>query len=135
MAEPTNEIQRWFEKLDKIHALEIEIARLQEKNTAGDRALTLARQALEHTQAASNEWRQENIDQRALFMTEEKVRGLMNAEEIKRMALEGRVVILEQAGYKSIGSHTTTESVWVKAIAVAGLFIGLYSIIAHYLKF
>lgn len=132
--DPTNDIQKWFDKLDKIHALEVEVARLQEKIIAGDRALTLAREALEHAQAASNEWRQENLDQRALFMTEEKVRGLMTAEEIQRRALEGRVVVLEKASLMYAGGHTTVESVWVKAIGLLGLLLVVLGIILHYVK-
>jgi hypothetical protein len=134
MPDATNEIQKWFDKLDKIQALEIQIARLQEKIIAQENALVLARQALERSQAASNEWRQENIDQRALFMTEDKVRGLMDTEESKRNALEGRVVILERANFLAQGSHVTAESVWVKGFAIAGALMGLYGILAHYLR-
>src|ERR1700733_1640888 len=104
---------------EKVQALEIEIARMQEQKKAADMALELARRALEHSQAASNEWRQENIDQRSLFMSEDKVRGLMATEATERRALEGRVGVLEKAGSTGEGRHGAFDSVWVRATTIA----------------
>jgi hypothetical protein len=123
-----------FGLLDKLHELEIEIARLQEQKDGSERALVLAREALEHNQAVSNEWRKENIDQRALFMTQEKAQGLINSEAQERRALDGRVSVLERQASSYTGSHSTIESVWVKAVAVAGLILGIFGLIVHYLK-
>jgi hypothetical protein len=121
-----------FGLLDKVHELEVEVARLQEQKNAADTALVIAREALEHNQAVSNEWRRENIDQRALFMTQEKAQGLINSESLERRALEARVTVLERAGSAYSGSHSTLESVWVKMVAIASLIIGLFGITLHY---
>lgn len=120
------------ELLEKLHQLELEITRLQEQKRAADIALDLAREALLHSQAAANEWRQENIDQRALFITEEKARGLANVEEGQRRALEGRVAVLEKAANQNVGGRIVAESVWVKAGVIASLLIGIAALILHY---
>jgi hypothetical protein len=117
---------------DKVQTLEIEIARLQEQKTASDRALELARVALEHSQAASNEWRQENIDQRGLFVTDDKVRGLLSAEAIERRALEGRVAVLEKVGSEGQGRHGAFDSLWTRAIGIAFVVIALAGLIAKF---
>src|ERR1700730_6725130 len=99
---PTN-FGELFGLLDKLHELEIEIARLQEQKDGSERALVLAREALEHNQAVSNEWRKENIDQRALFPTSQRVDGQFATESAERRALEARIAQLEQAGKRDEG--------------------------------
>jgi hypothetical protein len=118
--------------IEKIHRLEIEIARLQEQKEASGEALLLANAALQHNQAISNEWRNENIDQRALFMTKIEVQGLLNEEAGNRRALEGRVTVLEKASSTYSGGKSAIDSVWIKAIAIAGLMVTLLGLALHY---
>jgi hypothetical protein len=118
--------------IEKIHRLEIEIARLQEQKEASGEALLLANAALQHNQAISNEWRKENIDQRALFMTKIEVQGLLNEEAGNRRALEGRVTVLEKASSTYSGEKSAIDSVWIKAIAIAGLMVTLLGLALHY---
>jgi hypothetical protein len=111
MPETLAEIQRLKEK---VHELEIEIVILQTRVEAADKALELAKSVLEHTQAVSSEWRQESQTQRNLFMTSEKVRGLVAEEAILRRALEERVVALEQSNFMLEGKDSTYESIWLR---------------------
>ena len=113
-----------FVKLrEKVHSLEIDVARLQEKSKAAHDALAIASAALEHNQAVSNEWRKENIDQRALFMTDDKVRGLLAEEASERRAVEGRVTVLEKSASSDIGKRSAFDAVWVKGAVIATLIL------------
>jgi len=114
----------------KVNELEIEIVRLQEQKKAAAEALIIARAALDHNQSVSNEWRKENIDQRALYMTTEKAQGLINGEAQERRALEGRVSILEKAGSQGEGRHNAFDSLWTRAIGLALLLVALAGLIA-----
>lgn len=53
--------------------LALKIARLEERLNASDRATKIAQEALTHYQTVSNEWRQALNDQRAQFVTLDKV--------------------------------------------------------------
>jgi hypothetical protein len=114
---------------DKCHALEISVARLQEQEKASDKALTIATDALKHSQSVSNEWRKENLDQRALFPTTNKVDGQFATEGAERRALEARVLILEKSGNVGEGKHSAFEAVWVKFAVVVTLLIALAGLI------
>lgn len=118
---------------DKCHALEISVARLQEQEKAADKALTIATDALKHSQSVSNEWRKESLDQRALFPTTNKVDGQFATEGAERRALEARVLILEKSGNVGEGKHSAFETVWVKAAVVATLLIALAGLISKLL--
>jgi hypothetical protein len=108
---------------DKMHELEVDVARLQEQEKASDRALIIAADALRHAQATSNEWRKENLDQRALFPTTNKVDGQFTTEASERRALEARVVLLEKAGNAGQARSSAFGDVWVKFVAIAGLLL------------
>lgn len=101
--------------LEKVHKLELQIARLQEQKVASAEALVIARNALEHNQEISNEWRKENLDQRALFLTKIEAFGITNA-------LDARVAMLER----------DRNSVWVRALIIAGSIIGAVATIQHF---
>ena len=114
---------------DKVHSLEIAVARLQEQQVAGDKALVIANKSLEHTQAVSNEWRKENLDQRALFPTTNRVDGMFSVEASERRALEARVILLEKGSTVGQGRQSAFSDVWVKFVVVATLLmagIGLF---------
>jgi hypothetical protein len=108
---------------EKVHSLEVEVARLQEQQIAGDKALIIANKSLEHTQAVSNEWRKENLDQRALFPTTNKVDGQFSVEASERRALEGRVLLLEKGSTVGQGRQSAFGDVWVKFVVVATLLM------------
>ncbi len=111
-----------FVKLrEKVHELEVDVARLQENKKDADKALDLARTAMERSQAASNEWRQENIDQRALYPTVGKVEGLMQTEAAERRSLEARISALEKSNLQNVGRGSAFNDVWLKFITVATL--------------
>jgi hypothetical protein len=95
------------------NGLDIKVARLEERLIASDRALELARESLKSWQAASNEWRQENIDQRAQYMTIDKTQALLAAESAQRYSLEARVRILEDTAKLSVGQHSAINTTWV----------------------
>jgi hypothetical protein len=118
-----NEVNFEGKLWERLHSLEVDVARLQEGKKAAEIALALANKALEHTQAQQNEWRQENIDQRALFMTEDKTRGLLSEEGAERRALEGRVSVLEKGGSAQSGRHSAFEDVWLKFAVVVTLLM------------
>ena len=79
--------------------------------------------ALRHAQEVSNEWRKENIDQRALFMTEDKTRGLLAEEASERRAIDGRVAVLEKGGSSATGRHSAFEDIWLKLTVIVTLLI------------
>ena len=111
-----------FVKLrEKCHLLEIAVARLQEQELASDRALVIANQSLQHSQAVSNEWRKENIDQRALYPTISKMEGMFATEGSERRALENRIVVLEKGQSSDLGKNATWGIVLVIAIALLGV--------------
>jgi len=119
-----------FVKLrDKVHALEISVARLQEQEKAAAAALVIAREALTHAQEVSNEWRKENIDQRNLYPTSSKMEGLFATESSERRSLENRIIILEKINATGGGRHTAFEAMWVKFVAVSALVMTALSII------
>ena len=96
---------------EKCHELEISVARLQEQELASDRALVLANQSLQHSQQVSNEWRKENIDQRALYPTIAKVEGMAATESSERRSLENRIILLEKAQSMQAGRLATWGTV------------------------
>jgi hypothetical protein len=123
MSEPPN-LDDLSGMRERIHDLDVEVARLQEQKKASDVALDLARHALEHAQQNSNEWRQENIDQRALTLSKNEANGLFATEASERRALESRIVVLER----------DSSSVWLRALVVAGLVLGAVATVLHFWK-
>lgn len=110
---------------EKAHDLEVKVARLEEQEKAGDRALAIASRALEHSQTVSNEWRKENIDQRALFPTTAKVDGQFQTEAAERRAVESRVYVLEKASNADQGKHSA-NILWLGlAITIVNILIGV----------
>jgi hypothetical protein len=55
----------------------VRITRLEERHSALKAAIKLARKDLRAYKASANEWRNENMDQRRLFVTTEKAEGMM----------------------------------------------------------
>jgi hypothetical protein len=108
---------------EKVHELEVEVARLQEQEKAADRALVIANKALEHSQASSNEWRKENIDQRATYPTISKVDGQFSTESSERRSLENRIILLEKSGSADQGKHSAFDVVWVRAAVVISMLL------------
>lgn len=120
--------------VDKINALSVQLARLEEKLMASDKALDLARVALQAWQATSNEWRQENIDQRAMYMTREKVESLISAESISRNALSNRLELLEQKAQVDMGSQKAASSIWAVAVTVTTVIISTTMLVIKFFK-
>jgi hypothetical protein len=96
---------------DLVQAL-LDIARLQEQIKASDRALTLADAVLEQWKHGTNEWRQENVDQRNLFPTKDRVDGLIDT-------VNGRINTLEKQGAKLSGVWAVVVLLWPVAVALA----------------
>jgi hypothetical protein len=117
---------------EAVHQLEVHVAVQAAEAKASEKALVLARNALEHAQAASNEWRQENIDQRALFMTEDKVRGLFETEAAERRSLESRILSLEKIKVADTGRSSAFSSVWVVTTTIAFIVIAAVGLIVRY---
>jgi hypothetical protein len=115
--------------LEKIHDLEVDVARLQEQEKAAGRALIIANEALKHSQAVSNEWRKENIDQRALYPTIPYVDGKFSTEGSERRSLEARVYLLEKAGSTGSGRSSAFSDVWVKFVVVATLLMAAWGLV------
>jgi hypothetical protein len=109
--------------------VDVKIARLEEKLAASDRALELARQALGTWQAASNEWRQENIDQRAMYMTTDKATSLIQAESSQRYALEARVRVLEDSNKSDTGRHGAFNTTWIVIAFIITTAISIVTVI------
>jgi hypothetical protein len=99
---------------DLTHKLDVEVAVLKQAKADSDKALVIADEALKHAQAVSNEWRKENIDQRATYPTIAKVDGQITTEQAERRALESRVVLLEKTGNADLGKHSAFDTVWVR---------------------
>lgn len=99
-----------------------DIARLQEKVTAAAAALEIARQTMESYKITNNEWRQENLDQRSLFPTEDKVRGLIDA-------LAMQVNMLKENRQEEMGRHAGLNSVWVAVTVGGALFLTAIGIV------
>jgi lipid II:glycine glycyltransferase (peptidoglycan interpeptide bridge formation enzyme) len=102
---------------DENGELRIAVARLEERLKAADQALELARESLERWQAASNEWRKENIDQRNLYPTTDKVNAMI-------AAIESRVATMEKAGTFTAGKHGAFGTVWAAIAGLAGIIAG-----------
>jgi hypothetical protein len=118
-----------FVKLrEKVQSLEIAVARLQEQELASDRALVIANQSLQHSQAVSNEWRKENIDQRSLYPTISKMEGMFATESSERRSLENRIIKLENAQSTDSGKSTAFDAVWVKAALIISAIGTLFAI-------
>jgi hypothetical protein len=88
-----------------IRKLEITVARLEERLMASEKALELAREISTAWQASSNEWRKENIDQRALYPTIDKVESMFKT-------LEARLSPLEKIQATFAGEEKGTLNVW-----------------------
>lgn len=101
----------------------IKVARLEERLMASDKALDLARASLTAWQSASNEWRQENIDQRAMFMTIDKAQSLVATEAALRASLEGRIWAIEQARQVDVGKQAAFSSTWAITCTVITIII------------
>lgn len=114
--------------------LGLKVARLEEKIVAADSALSLAREALTRWQATSNEWRQENIDQRQMYLTIDKGHSLIATEAAFRYALEARMRIMEttvtEGSGKAQGSHATLAI----AATVITIVISLAAVLIHFIK-
>jgi hypothetical protein len=117
---------------DEVQTLQIEVARLQEKESAAAAALIIANEALKHTQAVQNEWRKENIDQRALFSTIARTEGMFSTEAADRRALEGRVAVVEKASVSDAGKHEAFSTVWANAAKWVALILSGSWLITHF---
>lgn len=114
---------------EKVHLLEIAVARLQEQQKAAASALVIANKALEHSQQASNEWRQENIDQRDLYPQKLDVNGRFNTEAAERRSLEGRISKIELSLGEETGKQSGFDSVWLKGAVVITMLMTAISLI------
>lgn len=112
--------------------LKVEIAVLKQRVLDSDRALVIANTILEKWQVASNEWRQENIDQRSQYMTSDKGQAMMSAEASLRYALEARVSIIEQARQLEIGKHSAFDTTWAIVVTVITILISGTALLIHF---
>lgn len=113
--------------MEKISTLRERIARLEEKGLGMDKALELADARLKAWQESSNEWRKENIDQRALFITREKAESLFNEVNL-------RLSILEKNKVSTGGEKIAYHNVWVILVAVISFLISLSVLIVMIVK-
>ena len=97
---------------------EVRIARLEERLEASDRALDLARGSMESWKAASNEWRKENIDQRNLYPTTDKVISLV-------ASVEARLLLLEKSRSVDSGRHSAYSLMWAVVGSIIGIIFGV----------
>lgn len=97
---------------------EVRIARLEERLEASDRALDLARVSMENWKAASNEWRKENIDQRNLYPTTDKVISLV-------ASVETRLIVLEKSSSVNSGRHSAYNLMWAVVGSIVGIAFGV----------
>lgn len=114
-----------------LNELMVRLARIEEKVNAADNALVLARESLTRWQTTSNEWRQENIDQRAEYLTIEKGNSLINIEGAARNALEARVRILEQTSIQSSGKSQGSNSVIAIIFTIITIIISATALVIH----
>lgn len=108
----------------QIQELSVKIARLEERLMAADKALELARQISTAWQLSSNEWRKENIDQRALYPTSDKVTALISAVEI-------RLTLLEKVNQEKSGEFTGSINVLSVINTVLILVLAALAVFRH----
>lgn len=118
---------------EKVHCLEVSVARLQEQSKASAEALVIANDNLKHAQTVANEWRKENIDQRALYPTIGKVEGMFTTESSERRALEARVNAIEKIGSQATGRGGAFSDVWLKFVAVFAMVVSALGLIYGFL--
>lgn len=98
---------------------------------AADAALVLAHGMMETWKESSNEWRKENMDQRAQYITIDKANALISVEASLRGALEGRVRVLEDSSKMEGGGHSALSTAW---IVVAFTISSIISIVSIYFR-
>lgn len=113
-----------FVKLrDLAHTLEVDVARLQEKDSAAKEALTLANKALDSYKQANNEWRaslEDAHDEINKYMLTETADARFDKEAGQRGALTDRVFSLEKNRNEQSGRNSGIEKAW----GVVGFVIG-----------
>ena len=113
-----------FAKLrDIAHALEVDVARLQEKIIASEGALALANVALTSYKQANNEWRsslEDAQDRINKYMLTETADARFDKEAGQRGALTDRVFALEKNRNEQFGRNAGIEKAW----GVVGFAIG-----------
>jgi len=95
-----------------------QIARLEERLAASDRALMLSSSNLEAWKASANEWRGALDDQRQEFVT-----------KIEFQVMDGRVSKLETSQLQDTGRSSALGSVWIVAVAVIGMLLAVTGIV------
>lgn len=101
--------------------LQISVARLEEKLKASASALELARLQLEVWKASANEWRQENVDQRRLYMTLDKAESVFNALSARTNALEG-------AAQRKEGKEFSSREIVAWLIAAISIVVSIIAL-------
>jgi hypothetical protein len=119
---------------ERVRLVELDIARIQTREIASKEALEISRNAYEHAQANSNEWRKENLDQRALFPTTEKVEAMVAKEVSQREALAERIGALETIHSSQEGRGGAFKAVWTQFLLVAGLAAALGALLVKMWK-
>jgi hypothetical protein len=118
---------------EQIRQLEISVVRMEQRIVDTDKALVLAREISTAWQKSSNEWRDENRDQRALYPTLDKVATMIAMETSSREALEGRVRVLEQTAQALLGKNAGSGRTWDVALVVGAAIISLMMLIIHFI--
>jgi hypothetical protein len=115
----------------EIGRLNVEVARLQEQVKGDARALSLSRDELNSWKLSQNEWRQENVDQRALYITTDRAEAMIKGEAALRAGLEGRVYALERAEVSHRGRGEGYSNSWIIGFGVLVLAV---QIVLHFVK-
>jgi hypothetical protein len=113
---------------EKVRLLEIKMAVIETKQSEGDKALDLAREITDAWKLTANEWRDENVDQRNLYLTIEKGQALVAVESAQRGTLESRVSNLQEVIKINQGEKMGSSDVWKNIVTIFSMAVAFFSI-------
>lgn len=123
---------------DKMEQVRIDVARLQEQAAGNEKALELATKTLDAYKANSNEWRQENLEQRAIFPSEDKVHGWFETVNTRVGSLENstniRLASLEASRTEDLGKRGGFSTVWGVTVTVILIVLAAAGLAVHFWK-
>jgi hypothetical protein len=116
-----------FTKLRELaHMLEVDVAVLKSQRDAAEKALTLAKEALDAYKAANNEWGRtfsEWRGQMSQYMLTQTADARFDKESGQRGALADRVVSLEGTKKEQSGRTAGIDKTW--ALVITLVLVGL----------
>jgi GH15 family glucan-1,4-alpha-glucosidase len=114
---------------EKVRALEVLCARLEERTIARDHALVLFTSSLETYKTMNNEWRGALNDSRTMFITKVEASALMDREAARREALEATVTALEKSRNELSGKSAGFTASWGIATGLILMVIALIGVL------